>query len=153
MSKGAHRLPNDDIKVIHCCACKKWVAVPEKRRISLCRPCHNAYQKAWSLKNPEKRKAYRKRCYYKDLSKSRSYHRLYKYKTNPEEIEQRLLAQENRCAICKTNDWGKRGPQIDHCHKTKQIRGLLCLQCNVGLGSFRDSPIALIAAAKYLESI
>ena len=64
-----------------------------------------------------------------------------------------------KCQICgaphieeTTQRNRKRGKlAVDHCHKTGKIRGLLCISCNQGLGSFRDSPEALRAAAKYLE--
>jgi hypothetical protein len=62
-----------------------------------------------------------------------------------------LLAQHERCAICGTDDWGRKGPQVDHCHKTGRVRGVLCGNCNPGLGRFRDDPALLRAAADYLE--
>lgn len=62
-----------------------------------------------------------------------------------------LLAQHEQCAICGTHDWGKKGPCVDHCHKTGRVRGILCGSCNQGLGRFRDDPTILRAAADYLE--
>jgi len=61
-----------------------------------------------------------------------------------------LLAQHNACAICRTDHWGKKGPQIDHDHATDAIRGVLCSNCNQGLGRFDDDPARLRAAADYL---
>lgn len=62
-----------------------------------------------------------------------------------------LLAQHDRCAICQSPNWGKKGPQVDHCHVTGRVRGILCLNCNNGLGRFHDDPARLRAAADYLE--
>ena len=42
-------------------------------------------------------------------------------------------------------------PNIDHCHKTNKIRGLLCHHCNIGLGNFNDNVVNLQLAIKYLE--
>ena len=40
---------------------------------------------------------------------------------------------------------------VDHCHKTGKIRGLLCNNCNLGLGMFKDDISALENAVKYLQ--
>lgn len=39
---------------------------------------------------------------------------------------------------------------MDHDHKTDQLRSLLCLKCNSGLGFFDDDPDLLLQAMKYL---
>ena len=65
-----------------------------------------------------------------------------------------LLAQHEQCAICGTTDWngkGPQGPQVDHCHKTKRVRGVLCNNCNQGLGRFKDRIDLLEAAITYLR--
>ena len=64
--------------------------------------------------------------------------------------------QNTRCKICKIQ-FDKRGiktknsPHIDHCHKTGQIRGLLCHNCNLMLGFAKDNRTILQDAIKYLE--
>jgi hypothetical protein len=62
--------------------------------------------------------------------------------------------QDGTCAICKSklanHIWGKLN--IDHCHKTKTVRGLLCSPCNMGLGKFNDDPELLAKARDYLIS-
>lgn len=40
---------------------------------------------------------------------------------------------------------------LDHCHETGQIRGLLCMNCNVGLGNFQDNTEILRKAIEYLD--
>jgi hypothetical protein len=56
------------------------------------------------------------------------------------------------CGICGLAEVGG-GPLlcVDHNHETGQIRGLLCSNCNVGLGMFADSPARLDQAAAYLR--
>jgi len=63
-----------------------------------------------------------------------------------------LESQGNSCAICRTKTWGRPSPSIDHCHSTNVVRGLLCNDCNRGLGLFRDNPEALENAAKYIRA-
>ena len=58
--------------------------------------------------------------------------------------------QDNKCAICSLTPENKR-MDLDHCHKTKQIRGLLCNNCNRGLGHFKDNPVLLNNAIAYLN--
>jgi hypothetical protein len=61
--------------------------------------------------------------------------------------------QDGQCAICekrmRSDRW--KGFAIDHCHTTNEVRGLLCTQCNVGLGNFKDDPIRLLKAVEYLK--
>lgn len=64
-----------------------------------------------------------------------------------------LTVQDGRCAICKGDKPSLRGSRawsIDHCHTTGRVRGLLCNECNVALGLFRDNVDSLLAAADYL---
>src|SRR5262249_538961 len=61
----------------------------------------------------------------------------------------RMARQHGCCAICH------RGPfkvlQVDHCHDTLRVRGLLCGRCNKALGLFDHDPARLREAAIYLE--
>lgn len=60
--------------------------------------------------------------------------------------------QNNRCAICGCTE-AENGKYfaVDHDHATGAVRGLLCSQCNSGLGYFRDSPVNLSTAISYLQ--
>ena len=68
----------------------------------------------------------------------------------PEQVDFLMELQDGRCMICR-NPPGKRGLALDHNHKTQQIRALLCAQCNMGLGNFKENPELLLMAHAYLE--
>lgn len=77
-----------------------------------------------------------------------------KYGITQEDFEALLAAQDGRCAICRgTESKGNGRMHVDHCHKTGQIRGILCQACNVTLGKMQESPALLRAAADYLEKL
>lgn len=65
-------------------------------------------------------------------------------------------AQGGGCAICGGGPHGghrtarKKWLSVDHCHETGRIRGLLCDNCNIGIGKFKDDPALLLAAIEYL---
>tara|TARA_R110000782_G_scaffold187705_1_gene277833 strand:+ start:840 stop:1217 length:378 start_codon:yes stop_codon:yes gene_type:complete len=63
-----------------------------------------------------------------------------------------FVNQEGVCAICKSPENGRYSNlSVDHCHATNKIRGLLCNNCNRGIGLLKDSPLFLREAAKYIE--
>lgn len=65
--------------------------------------------------------------------------------------ERLLTEQQGCCAICQTSDPGGMGDfHVDHDHETKAVRGLLCHNCNVGLGHFKSSGGILQQAIEYL---
>lgn len=64
-----------------------------------------------------------------------------------------LKSQNYSCAICDTHISELTvNLAVDHCHKTKTIRGLLCYNCNSGIGRFKDSIELLKKAINYLNS-
>lgn len=67
------------------------------------------------------------------------------------DYERMLVEQNGVCAICcRKCKTGKR-LAVDHDHATGEVRGLLCTNCNQGLGKYRDDPLLLRTAASYLE--
>lgn len=72
-----------------------------------------------------------------------------KYGISQSDFEIMNSRQGGVCAICQKD----RGLVLntDHCHKTGAVRGLLCRDCNVGLGFFKDSQTALQKAISYLS--
>lgn len=62
-----------------------------------------------------------------------------------------LESQNNKCAICgKDAEEFKTALNVDHDYTTDKIRGLLCTNCNMGLGQFKDSLSNLHRAMMYL---
>ncbi len=60
--------------------------------------------------------------------------------------------QSGKCAICGTHQRDvKRMLAVDHCHTTGIIRGLLCGNCNTGIGFFGDDIEELKKAIEYLS--
>lgn len=73
-----------------------------------------------------------------------------------EEHARMLAEQDGVCAICGQPD-SSRTPRgnakalaVDHNHATGQVRGLLCANCNKGIGNLGDDPHRLAAAIRYL---
>jgi hypothetical protein len=65
----------------------------------------------------------------------------------PEIFDELFEAQGGKCAICKAVAI----LCVDHDHTTKELRGLLCRNCNLALGNCRDNPKILRSAADYIE--
>lgn len=75
---------------------------------------------------------------------------LQRYGLTLEEYKNLWDKQLGLCAICLITLEPGNFTQIDHCHITDKVRGLLCGLCNRGLGQFRDSITALNRAIEYL---
>ncbi|KKN36747.1 hypothetical protein LCGC14_0770530 [marine sediment metagenome] len=72
-----------------------------------------------------------------------------------EEYEELLQSQNNKCAICGIlvkRGRRKKNFAVDHNHETGEVRGLLCEDCNRGIGLLREDIGILQKAIKYLES-
>ncbi len=74
-----------------------------------------------------------------------------KFKLSLNEYDDMLQIQKDKCGICGSLNNNEKSLAVDHDHKTNGIRGLLCLNCNTALGSFRDSIRLLKRAIGYLE--
>lgn len=104
---------------------------------SWCKPCCNLVIINSKEKKPDRYK---------------NYNLVYRFGITIEQYSQILEKQENKCKICKRhkNEFTK-SLIVDHCHDTGKIRGLLCDNCNRGLGQFKDSIESLNSALEYLK--
>lgn len=101
----------------------------------------------------EYRKAYYQRPGVKEKAKewSRVYWLQRKYGLTQKEFDDMLSSQGGVCAACGTDDWGARGPSVDHDHKTGKVRGILCLNCNAAAGHLGDCEWRALKLSEYLK--
>lgn len=94
---------------------------------------------------------------YRNTPEASRYYALRRYyDLTPEQYDDMFLAQDGKCFICNAEGSVKKNADVsalhvDHCHKTNQVRALLCGSCNGMLGLAKDSPETLRAAADYIE--
>lgn len=108
----------------------------------------------------ENRKSDNKRTreYYKrNKEKCRNMDLIRIYGITIDQYNEMVEKQNNKCLICLKPETrvqkGKiRRLCVDHCHKTGKVRGLLCCNCNRGLGAFSDDIQSLLNAIQYLKS-
>lgn len=105
------------------------------------------------------RKNEQRRTSPQQITRIREYNRIHnlrKYGLTVEDYGRLLAGQGGVCAICGSppNPDGVRAASRlhpDHDHETGRNRALLCLNCNVGIGHFRDDPDLMQAAADYIK--
>ncbi|OPY52209.1 MAG: Recombination endonuclease VII [Methanosaeta sp. PtaU1.Bin060] len=76
-----------------------------------------------------------------------------KYGISLQEFNTLLESQGGKCAICGYSDLSDKNffPVVDHDHVEGRIRGLLCMNCNMGIGKFKEDVSRLQSAISYLE--
>ena len=72
-----------------------------------------------------------------------------KFDMVPEQYEMLMDMQGGVCAICGAVEPDGKRLAVDHCHKNKQVRGLLCKKCNWSIAAF-DHDDLILRAAEYL---
>lgn len=72
------------------------------------------------------------------------------YGLTPKEVDMMLEKVEYKCEICKKSFKDNGKYNIDHCHSTNKVRGILCTKCNTGLGQFEDNTENMYKAIEYL---
>ena len=103
--------------------CSKHSAERYKNNIEKCREEH----RNWANKNKDK----------VAFTKAKS-----AYGITKEEYDSPI----RKCQICGSEE----KLVIDHSHQSGKIRGMLCQNCNKGLGFFKDNPVLLERASDYV---
>ncbi len=93
-------------------------------------------------------------CYQKEYIEVGRFQQLNKrYGLTKDGYEAMLKKQDGKCAMCGSKNARSKGSNylvVDHCHKTKRIRGLLCIPCNVSVGHYDVNKLKI---EKYLSNI
>ena len=88
----------------------------------------------------------------KTTKERREYRLLHVYGISLDAYNKMLVNQGGKCACCGRSDPGGHGAfHVDHCHETREVRGLLCTSCNTGIGLLGDNLNSLLRAVRYLE--
>lgn len=119
-----------------------------------CKACKMQATYEWRAKNLDKYNT-SMRAYQKAHPEARYGSEIKRhYGCTLEQYNAMLIAQQGKCAICDTlhNPAVKKGRlYVDHCHKTKKIRALLCSACNCMLGYAKDDTRIMLEAVAYLK--
>src|SRR5260370_38462272 len=94
-----------------------------------CSFCSINYSKKWKKTNGGKE-------FWKQWNMNR---RLKLYGLTKEQYALLLKKQKGKCALCKAKLKNKKITHVDHDHKTRKVRGILCTGCNSVLGFAKDS--------------
>lgn len=77
-----------------------------------------------------------------------------KYGITLEDYDRMYQEQNGVCKICSLPQISPRNTRlcIDHDHRNGKVRGLLCSDCNRGIGLLKDDPRILDKASEYLRA-
>jgi hypothetical protein len=138
----------DKIKYKYCSMCEQWKVYdidfrtrPHRgKRIAQCRCkiCENKRREIRRLKDPQK---------YKDRLRNLKLRQ--KFGINLTIYNEMLNNQNGLCFICGQNNNTKQ-MGVDHNHNTKEVRKLLCSNCNTGLGQLKENYEILLKCIWYL---
>jgi hypothetical protein len=99
----------------------------------------------------KKCRAEKNRQHYKD---NKEYYRnkryLYDFGITAQEVDKMKEDRNHLCDICKNTHTKL---VVDHCHDTGKIRGILCDDCNVGIGRLKDDADLVMSAYVYLTNL
>jgi hypothetical protein len=120
--------------------CKKSRERGGDGRRHTCMPCKRKRHYKSKDKNPLAQKL-----------RQRKSHLWQRYKITLADYDRMLSEQDNKCGICgKDYTINGRNLDVDHCHLTGKVRGLLCNPCNSAMGKVKDNPEILRTMYKWL---
>lgn len=153
-ASNTYRMPSGARSCKACAAHRRTAyrknGYPRQRKLPKCHP-----------DRPHQGKGLCRSCYERSRRENRDAHaaRLrYNFGLTKEQYDEILARQGGGCAICGRTDLGAKTGKgrnskllgVDHCHKSKLVRGILCHRCNLGIGHLQDDVWLLWRALLYL---
>ena len=129
---------------------KRWLADhPEsnKKYSKRWHAAHPGYNKRWLSAHPGYSTKFSRRWRAEHPERHKKWYLASRYDLTVRQFEALLKACHGACQICRKPF--ATAPRIDHDHKTKRVRGLLCNYCNVRLGFIESKLYG--AALRYLK--
>ena len=129
---------------------KAYYWANKKRINKQCREYHHANKE----KNKARKDAYNKEYHEKTYESRKELLTAKRYGITLDEYKQMFIDCDSKCEICNSTESSDRTLSVDHNHITGQIRGLLCHNCNTGIGQLKaDENLDIIKKAiEYLEN-
>ena len=136
---------------------------PTRQRCDTCRDKRKRVTDAakvarWRAADPERQRKYdreyqaRRRLEPEFRQRRNEFEMVRKYGMTMDDFDAMLASQGGVCAICGGAHRGSGARfHVDHDHKTKKVRGLLCGKCNTAIGLLNDDPDRAERAAAYLR--
>jgi hypothetical protein len=158
--KTFYPITDKGTKICTHCLCEKSVNDFGRYRngnpLPHCRKCENKKARNCRLKKPEVYRRTTRRYYNKnkgfDKKKRNLWQKCWSKGITVKQYLEMFRSHNGCCDICGVPNLElKRNLAIDHDHITGKIRGLLCINCNMALGGFRDNPEILEKAISYLK--
>ncbi|MER6689711.1 endonuclease VII domain-containing protein [Streptomyces minutiscleroticus] len=113
----------------------------------LCRTCGEVKPHSEWHRNASASDGLSTRCKACRAVRGRQDHLKRQYGITGAERDELLAAQAGVCCICLAAP----AADVDHCHETGRVRGVLCFSCNAALGQLKDRPDVMRRAAAYVE--
>ena len=98
---------------------------------------------AWTPRSPRDAKTCKENLHFNTMKT--------RFGINKAKYEEMLQAQAGVCAICQQICAKNTRLSIDHHHDTGKVRGLLCNNCNTGIGLLKDDSKIIASAASYVN--
>ena len=118
----------------------------------VCKSCRYDDRKKWLKQGGNKVDAAIARKY-RASRKGKENRLMREYGLSSAEWQEFFDEQKGKCLICDTHQSDlKQTLNVDHCHETGRVRGLLCGPCNQALGIMKDDKENVLRMVKYIDS-